>query len=303
MRVWYFDIIQVMDFKKEFKVKVLQDEKIPESLRELPDAPGQLHLIGDLPERTQYKYLTVVGSRVQSAYGRRVLESFIAALAGLPVVIVSGLALGTDAHAHKLALQYGLKTIAVPGSGLSKKVLYPKSHFNLAKQILDSGGALLSEFDFEQQAAPWTFPQRNRIMAGLSDATLVIEAKEKSGTLITARLASEYNKDLLVVPGDIFQDSMRGNLQFLKLGATPVCDAQDILEVLDINPDIKTPEQQIHGKLPDDERVVLNALSEPLDKDALLQKSGLEISRFNIAFSKLELKGLLKEELGKVFRI
>ncbi len=289
--------------KAAIKVKKLSRKEFPPNLLEIPDAPEELQIIGKLPDHNKYKYLTVVGSRAVTSYGRRALNHLIEGLRGYPIVIVSGLALGTDALAHKKALEIALPTIAVPGSGLSKEVLYPKSHFSLALEIVRSGGALLSEFDFKQAAAPWTFPKRNRIMAALSDAVLVIEAKEKSGTLITARLATEYNKELLVVPGDIFSDAVKGNLQFLKLGATPVTEPGDILDALglDEQPDVQTA--SLHDlNLPEDELLILNALDEAKSKDELLEASGLSVSKFNIAFSKLELKGLIKEELGKVFK-
>jgi DNA processing protein len=143
-------------------------------------------------------------------------------LAGYPIGIVSGLALGIDAFAHEAALRAGLYTLAVPGSGLGDQVLYPASNRRLADRIVDGGGGLLSELSPDTRAALWTFPQRNRLMAGMCAATLLIEAGEKSGTLITARMAVDYNRELLVVPGSIFSPTSRGCHQFLKLGATPV---------------------------------------------------------------------------------
>ncbi len=290
--------------KDLIKVKKLSKKEFPPNLLEIPDAPEELQIIGELPDYNKYKYLTVVGSRAVTSYGRRVLNHLIEGLRGYPIAVVSGLALGTDALAHKKALELGLPTVAVPGSGLSKEVLYPKSHFSLALEIVRSGGTLLSEFDFKQSAAPWTFPKRNRIMAALADAVLVIEAKEKSGTLITARLATEYNKDLLVVPGDIFSDALKGNLQFLKLGATPVTEPSDILDVLGLDRQIDAQTASLHDlNLPNDELAILNALDEAKSKDELLEASKLPISKFNITFSKLELKGFIKEELGKVFKL
>ncbi len=286
-----------------FKIKKLPYEKIPQRLKEIPDSPKSLQVLGALPDFEKYKFLTVVGSRTISAYGRRALEYLFEGLRASNICIISGLALGADALAHKKALELGLPTIAVPGSGLSKEVLYPKSNYNLALEILNSGGALISEFDFKQPAAPWTFPQRNRIMAGLADAVLVVEAKERSGTLITARLALEYNKDLLVVPADIFSEASSGNLKLLRQGAYPVSSAEDILEILGLEPKEKSQKLSLETMdLPQDELAILQLLEKPLEKDDLFQKSGLDATAFAIAFSKLELKGLIKEELGKVFK-
>ena len=181
-----------------------------------------------------------MGSREHTEYGKEVVEHLISGLKGYPVGIVSGLALGIDGLAHEAAMRHGLYTLAVPGSGLAESVLYPASHKQLAAEILKHGGGLLSEYPPETSAAKWTFPQRNRIMAGLCKATLLIEATEKSGTLITARLAVDYNRELLAVPGHIFSKNSYGTHQFLKLGATMVTEARDILLALGIDPDETT---------------------------------------------------------------
>ncbi|MBX2866739.1 DNA-processing protein DprA [Candidatus Kaiserbacteria bacterium] len=211
----------------------------PPYLCEIPDPPEQLYVRGKLPP-SDTTYLAVVGSRKYTEYGRRVVETLIQDLRGHNICIVSGLALGIDALAHEAALQNNLHTIAVPGSGLDDSVLYPKTNRRLAERILESGGALLSEFEPTFKATRWSFPRRNRIMAGLSHAVLIIEAEEKSGTLITARMAADYNRDVLVVPGDIFSKNSHGTHQFLKLGATPVTCADDILDALSFDRNTKT---------------------------------------------------------------
>ncbi len=292
---------EFMSSLNDMRVRLIGPSEFPKVLVQIPDPPKKIEIIGEVPSFEKYKYLTIVGSRIQSAYGKRVLEKIISDLQGYDIVIVSGLALGTDSHAHKLAIRYGLKTIAIPGSGLSKKVLYPRTNFSLAMDILKNGGALLSEFDFNQKAAPWTFPKRNRIMAAISDATVVIESKEKSGTLITARLATEYNKDLFVVPGNIFQDSMQGNLQFLKLGAVPLTSGKDILDYFNLYKKDATKSVDT-TTLSNEELIILNYLTEPTEKEILHLKTKLDITDFNVAFSKLELKSLIKEETGKVFK-
>ncbi len=283
------------------KVKVLKPENYPLRLKEIPNPPGQIQYIGELPDFEKFRFLTVVGSRRLSRYTEQALEYLFRDLEGYPIVIVSGLALGTDALAHRLAIKHKLKTIAVPGSGLSKEVLYPKSNYSLALKILNSGGALLSEFDFKQTAAPWTFPQRNRIMAALADAVLIAQAKEKSGTSITAKLAIEYNKNVLTIPSNIFNESFSGNLKLLKEGAYPVTKAADILEALNLQ-EIKYKEQKETVNLTEDELKILALLDEPKEKEDLLQKSGLNAQEFSIAIAKLEIQGLISEKLGKIYK-
>ena len=252
---------------------------------------------GELPP-FDHAWLAVVGSRAVSAYGRQVCDFLIQGLRGYPIVVVSGLAYGVDACAHKAALQAGLRTIAVPGSGLNWDVMYPKANVNLAREIIKAGGAHLSEFEPDQKAADYTFPQRNRIMAGMCKATLVIEAKERSGSLITARLATEYNRDLLVVPGNIFSEVSKGTHQFLKLGATPVTEPTDILRALKL--DTNEEARKDRHDLSFDEARVLELISTPCSRDELLAGLSLPISDANILLSTMEIKGLIKEEYGVV---
>ncbi|KXJ98072.1 MAG: hypothetical protein UZ19_OD1000791 [Parcubacteria bacterium OLB19] len=185
------------------------------ALLEIPQPPDQLWYQGNLPPAA-LKLLAVVGSRKYTTYGKQVIEHLINGLADYPVGIVSGLALGIDGLAHEQALKNNLYTLAVPGSGLDKSVLYPARHKELAERILRGGGGLLSELPPKTAAAPWTFPQRNRLMAGLCHATILIEAGEKSGTLITARMVADYNRELLAVPGSIFSKNSYGTHQFFK---------------------------------------------------------------------------------------
>lgn len=201
------------------------------ALSHIPDPPRTLWLKGTLPP-SGTKKLVVVGSRALSAYGRHACESLIAGLAGYPVSIVSGLALGTDACAHEAALAAGLHTIAIPGSGLDERVIAPRTNLPLARRILASGGALLAEHPPETTARPAYFPSRNRIMVGLADAVLVIEAAERSGTLITARLAGEYGRDLMCVPHRIHETNSVGVHQFIRLGAELVASPEHVLETL-----------------------------------------------------------------------
>ncbi len=277
----------------------MNESKIPKLLQEIPDAPKRLYMIGEFPNQEENIFLTVIGSRKYTDYGKRVCEKLISGLAGYPFVIVSGLALGIDGIAHRAALNNKLTTIAVPGSGLDESVLYPASHKNLAKDILKNGGCLLSEFEPTQKAQPWTFPQRNRIMAGLSHAVLVIEAENKSGTRITARLATDYNRDVFAVPGSIFSTASEGCNELIREGATPITSAHDILDYFHLL-DEKNPVQQQMVALEPEEQRVIDLLNEPLSRNALAEKLDMPIMKVNILLSSMEIKGLIGEHLGKI---
>ena len=276
-------------------MRILAPEEFPAALREIPQPPEQLWMMGQFPP-PETKLLAVVGSRALSAYGREAATNLISGLSGYPVSIVSGLALGTDGVAHKAALQAGLHTIAVPGSGLSERAIYPRAIAALAKEILTAGGALLSEHDAEYRPQAYDFPSRNRIMVGLSHAVLIIEAGEKSGTLITARLAHEYNRDLLCVPHRIGDPHGFGAHMYLRLGAGLVTESAHILEALGIEKK-KEPTKPIVS-LTGAEGTVYDILYEPLPRDEVLRRAHLDPSDVLSALVTLELKGILKEEFG-----
>lgn len=269
-------------------------ETIPAPLLEIPQPPKSLWIAGALPS-PETVLLTIVGSRKYTSYGKEVCEELIAGLRGYDIAIVSGLALGIDTIAHESAMRAGLRTIAVPGSGLDPAVLYPRTNLGLAQRILDAGGALLSEFAPDFRATDWSFPQRNRIMAGLAQATLLIEAGAKSGTLITARLATDYNREVLVVPGSIFSPASYGTHQFLKLGATPVTSSEDVLQALGFTP--QAPEQQTFdfSALPEAERAVMEYLTEAQNRDHLIEALEISASDANILLMKMEIAGLIVE--------
>ncbi len=283
-------------------MQLLHPNDFPPLLSEIPDAPRQLYVEGTLPDDNKYKMLCVVGSRKYSPYGKAVCEQLIEGMRGHPVVIVSGLALGIDGIAHRAALNAHLTTIAVPGSGLSPDVLYPSAHRPLAREILAAGGALVSEFEPDFRPATWSFPQRNRIMAGMSHAILVIEAVAKSGTLITARLAADYNRDVLAVPGSIFSESSTGPHLLLKLGAVPIISSADILDALGFVPE-PTSSNKLHRLLSDasaEERHVLEILAEPRSRDDLIRMIGKQMHETNTLLTTMEIKGMITEEMGVV---
>lgn len=274
-----------------FPIRALTKAEFPPLLAEIPQPPTTLWAAGNLPP-AHLTLLAVVGSRKYTTYGKQVIETLLTGLASYPVGIVSGLALGIDALAHEAALKHSLYTIAVPGSGLDESVLYPATNRRLARRIIDEGGGLLSELPPSTGAALWTFPQRNRIMAGMSHATLLIEAGEKSGTLITARMAVDYNRELLAVPGSIFSKTSVGTHQFIKLGATMVTTAEDILVALGIEMQTEN-EAKPRPILSPHEQLVLDQLHEPMDKDQLIRSLNLDIPTANIVLMQMEMQGYI----------
>lgn len=289
-----FDII----YKMKFEIRKLESYEIPPQLLETPEPPKQMYLVGKMPKEGN-KLLAVVGSRKFSSYGKEVCEKLIAGLKGQPVTIVSGLALGIDSIAHRAALQNNIQTIAFPGSGLDESVLYPTSHLNLAKEIVENGGGLLSEFDPKFRATPYSFPQRNRLIAGISHATLIIEAEKKSGTLITSRLATDYNKDVLAVPGSIFSKTSEGPHMLIRLGATPITCVNDLLEALHLEPEQQTLD---FGDCNEDELQILRLLDSPISRDELFEQAQLPIQALNSILMMLEIKGFIQESQGLISR-
>jgi len=281
------------------EMKKLSPENFPDLLKEIPDAPKHLYIHGQLPPEGTV-FLAVVGSRKYSNYGKDVCEELITGLSGYNIAIVSGLALGIDSIAHRSAIKAGLNTIAVPGSGLNKNVLYPASNYGLAQDILKCGGALISEFEPDFKATLWSFPKRNRIMAGMSHATLIIEAGDRSGTLITSRLALDYNRDVFVVPNSIFAEGSTGSNRLIRQGAMPVTSSKDILNELGFDTiDGSRTSINMENYSPE-ENLVLKLLENPLSRDELIRASDMDTSKANQLLTVMEIKGLIKEELGVI---
>jgi DNA processing protein len=274
----------------------LLPEKFPAKLLEIPDPPEKLWMRGSFPPLGT-KLLTVVGSRALTRYGRDACEMLLGGLAGYPISIVSGLALGADACAHRAALAAGLHTIAIPGSGLDDRAIGPMTNLGLAHEILEAGGALISENEPRHRARSYDFPSRNRIMVGLADAILIIEAGAKSGTLITSRLASEYNRELLYVPHRIGDPHGFGAHLFSRLGATAVIEPSHILEALQI----PAREESATRPLPvltSDELLIYNLLEEPCSRDDIIRAAALPPRVTLTTLISLELKSVAKEEFG-----
>ena len=278
-------------------IRLLSQAEFPTLLKEITDPPEKLYIEGELPS-PESKFLCVVGSRKYSPYGKDICTSLIQGLAGQPIVIVSGLALGIDAVAHQAALDAGLKTIAVPGSGLGRQVLYPSTNRHLADEIVTKGGALISEYEPTFRATTWTFPKRNRLMAGMSHAVLVIEAENKSGTLITARLAMEYNRDVLAVPGSIHSSTSDGPHNLIRDGAALIRNSDDILEALGLS--VESKEAISYNDCTPEEQHLISFLSSPRPKEELFSLLEMPVSEANIILSALEIKGIITETMGEI---
>jgi DNA processing protein len=244
----------------EFPIRAIDPLSEFPSFAELPQPPKRMYIRGSLEHVKHKKIVAFVGSRACTSYGINTCRTLIEGLRGYNIVIVSGLAMGIDAVAHKTALEVGLTTIAFPGSGLDWKYLYPAVNKGLAKDILKNNGALFSEYEAQTKGAIWTFPQRNRLVAGIADMIIIIEAQEKSGALITARLGTEYNKIVGAVPGSIYNNSSKGTNWLLRLGAVPITSSEDILKELGL----ETTTAPIASLLINEqEGRILQALTEP----------------------------------------
>ena len=282
-----------------FELKILEGKTIPADLLEIPQPPKKLYLAGKLPPKGTI-CLAVVGSRKATTYGKDVVKKLISGLKGYPIAIVSGLAVGIDALSHEAALSAGLLAVAFPGSGISEEVFFPPTSLKLAERIIDSGGCIISEFEPDFKAAYYTFPMRNRLVAGISKAALIIEAQEKSGTLITARMALDYNKEVLAVPGPINSDFSKGTNKLIRNGATPVICSDDILEALGFKIDTESKQQNLFDDALPKEREILKLLTEPLSRDELISAMKMPTGIANATLSIMEIKGLIKEELGEI---
>lgn len=267
----------------------------PILFKEMPDPPSQLFCRGN-PAALTKKFLSVVGARRATAYGLRAVKELV-----MPLVpqlgIASGMAFGIDAAAHQAALHADGTTVAVLGCGLDDASIYPCAHIGLAKKILAANGCLISEYPPGTKARAGYFPIRNRLLAGLAPATLVVEAAMNSGTMITAHLALGYNRDVLAIPGSIFALSSHGTNSLLKNGARLISSVNDILEAYNLAPkQLTLPTPTV------DEQTILDLLSgEPVAFDALNSHLHWENQRLATAILLLEISGRVRKLPGQGF--
>ncbi|MBN1202693.1 MAG: DNA-processing protein DprA [Anaerolineae bacterium] len=278
----------------------LDDPDYPVLLRELPDAPPVLYVKGTLSDADQWA-VAFVGTRRATAYGRDMTYRLVTPLVHAGITIISGLALGIDAAAHKAALDAGGRTIAVLGCGID--LVYPPDHRKLAEAIVENG-ALVTEFPPGTQPEGKNFPVRNRIISGLSLGVTVVEAPESSGALLTADSAAEQGRDVFAVPGKVTAKSSLGANRLIQSGAKLVISAEDIMDELNLTRstvETRTQMREIAPANPTEEALARCLGDEPLHIDDLCQRSGLPITQVSSTLALMELKGLVRRADGMMY--
>lgn len=287
--------------KLAIRVLTIRDRDYPSLLKEINDPPALLYIRGELLPEDDLA-LAVVGSREYTYYGRQCLEKLVPQLAESGLTIVSGLALGIDSYAHREALKIThARTIAVLPTGVDR--IYPACHRSLAENIINGRGAAISEFPLGTQSYPNNFPIRNRIIAGLSLGTLVIEASLKSGSFLTAKSSLEYNREVFAVPGSIFSDKSVGTNSLIKMGAKMVTCSQDILEELNITSKKQEKSAQKIIAENKEEEAILKILDreKALHVDKIVRLVDIDISQLNSILVMMEMKGLVRNIGGNLY--
>jgi len=287
------------------KIITIEDQAYPQNLKAIYDPPPLLYVKGELTN-SDSNSIAIVGTRNATTYGKTVAENFSSQLASRGITIVSGLAHGVDTYAHKGALSVGGRTIAVVGNGLD--IVYPAENAKLFDEIANSG-AVISELPMGTKPIRTMFPQRNRLISGISLGTIVIEAPRKSGALITADLALDQGRDVFAIPGQIFSEKSKGTNWLIKQGAKLVDSVDDILEELPsssfqqpVEDNIKTEDMMIEYQLSQDENAVWNVIgSSPIHIDDISKRSNLPVFKVCSVLVMLELKGLVQQLSGKMF--
>jgi DNA processing protein len=266
------------------------EKDYPPLLREIVNPPQHLNYLGTLPPKDA-KMIAIVGTRKATSEGKRIAKK-IAKKLSAHFIVVSGLALGIDAAAHEGALEGGGKTVAVLANGLSK--IYPSSNENLAKKILEKGGCIFSEYEKDMPPLPHQFLERNRIISGLSVATVVIEAPERSGALVTARNAAEQGREVFVIPGPADHPNYRGSHLLIRKGARLVASAENILEDLGIEKTVNFPTEGA-------QKIIFDILIEKgkLDIYKITEYTKLPPEKVSEELTMMTLEGLIGEKEGK----
>jgi DNA processing protein len=282
----------------EIKEISIEDKNYPKLLKKIKDPPKILYYLGEI--RSKENCFAIVGTRRFSPYGKQVALEIAGDLAEAGLTIVSGLAPGIDTFAHSACIERKKRTIAILGTGLDEKSIYPKSNLKLAKKILEFEGCLISEYPPGTSGAKFTFPQRNRIISGLSLGVLVIEAPEKSGALITAEYAFSQKRKVFAIPGSIYSKTSKGCHYLIKKGAKLVENANDILMELGIR-ELKIEEKEIKGET-EEENLILEALKEEvLYIDKIIEKTKLPAKKVASTLAILEIKGKVRNLGGNTF--
>jgi len=282
------------------KVYTIHDDEYPENLKNIYDPPPVLYVKGELIKEDSLA-VSIVGSRKASDYGLKVAERIASRLSELGITIISGMALGIDSAAHRGALAAGGRTIAVFACGL--KYVYPMANYRLSQEI-QKYGAIISEYPFDKEAYPAQFPARNRIISGMSLGVIVVEAGEKSGSLITADFALEQGREVFAVPGNISSPNSKGTNTLIKSGAKLVSKMEDIIEELNLNVIYKEKDNiNKYDNLdigPEESRILAFLKGTGGEKDGIAAATGLEPGKVMAALTMLEIKGLI-QQIGGIY--
>lgn len=285
---------------EEINFITFENERYPALLKEIHNPPMTLFVKGDLKSCSLNRTLAVVGSRRASQSAKEVLGNIIKEFSGSDLCIVSGLAEGIDTIAHRAAIESNLKTIGVIASGFNHT--YPASNRYLYEQIENGSGCIITEYWPTFEPIAWRFPQRNRIVSGISYGTLVAEAALKSGALITANLTLEQGRELMCMPGALTNPNTAGIYKLLKQGAALTTCADDVLNALGWTLPTITPNQTDDFNFSHDEKKVFDIISiEPQSFDNLLNKTGMELAQLMTTLTTLELKGIIKQIEGETY--
>ncbi len=285
----------------EIKFIKIEDENYPEELKKIKQAPKVLYYRGVLPQLNE-KCFAIVGTRRCSPYGQQVALKISSELADVGLTIVSGLAPGIDTFSHRAVVEKRKRTIAVLGTGLDEKSIYPQTNLDLSRKIIEYGGCLISELPEGTPGAIFTFPRRNRIISGLSLAVLVVEAKEKSGSLITADWAVKQNKKLFAIPGSIYSSNSAGPNKLIKNGAKLIANTNDILEELGLS-HLEISKNNIEAENKE-EKLILDALKEEsLHVDKIIEKTKLNASVTATALALMEISGKIRSLGSNIYSL
>jgi DNA processing protein len=289
--------------KKGIQTHFYLDSNYPRRLRNCDDAPIMLFSQGNFNLNPSFT-VAIVGTRSATEYGKELCEKLISDISCEAIQIISGLAYGIDIIAHKVSMDKNIETVAVLGNGMHR--IYPNVHSQVARKMLKNGG-LITELPFHAKPDRENFPKRNRIVAGMADAVIVIESKKKGGSLITAELANDYNKDVFAFPGNVFQETSQGcNMLISENKAHLITSGTDFLKIMGWNGIIsKTNQMQINFQLDPDERDVFEFIQQNKKEhiDIIAQKSQKSIAKIAVVLLNLEIKGLVKKLGGNVYTL
>ncbi len=290
-----------MPVGKKIRAIDIGDADYPKTLEKIGNPPKTLYCKGEIPAKE--KCFAVVGTRRCSAYGKQAALEISGELAEAGLIIVSGLASGIDTCAHLAAVERKMRTIAVLGTGLDEKSLYPRSNLKLAERILETGGCLLSEYPPGTGGTRFTFPRRNRIISGLASGVLVVEAKRKSGALITASWAKKQGKPVFALPGAIYSANSAGCHRLIKEGAVLTEEAADILSALNMETREKGENKKTETGTPEEIRVLEVLKGGPLYIDKIIENTRLPAQAVAGAISVLEIKNKIRNLGNNTFSL